>query len=246
MVNTMQSGLYVGLSAQVALQNRLETIAQNVANGSSAGYRGSEMKFDTLVANMTDQRVSFVSTGSNVIRQSSGEFVKTGNPLDVAVKGNSWLSIASASGPAYTRDGRMHMTAAGDLVTLNGAQILDTGGAPIQVDPNAGQISVAQDGTITQNGRNVGALGLFALPREAKLSRVEGNAFASNIPGTPVVNSASNGVLQGYVEQSNVNPVSEMTRLIYIQRAFDGISTTMQATESSLKNAIQTLGSASS
>ena len=83
----MQSGLYVALSAQVALQNRLETIAQNVANGTSAGYRGSEMKFDAVLSKMSDPLVSFVSSGSGVIKRSSGEHVKTGNPLDVAVKG---------------------------------------------------------------------------------------------------------------------------------------------------------------
>ena len=68
----MQSSLYVALSAQVALQNRLDTIAQNVANGTSAGYRGSEMKFNAVLSKMTDPQVSFVSSGSGVIKRSSG------------------------------------------------------------------------------------------------------------------------------------------------------------------------------
>ena len=118
----MQSGLYVALSAQIALQNRLETIAQNVANGTSAGYRGSEMKFDAVLSKMSDPLVSFVSSGSGVIKRSSGEHVKTGNPLDVAVRGDGWLSVATPSGQAYTRDGRMRMTSAGDLVSMTGAR----------------------------------------------------------------------------------------------------------------------------
>ena len=239
----MQSGLYVALSAQVALQNRLETIAQNVANASSAGYRGSEMKFDAVLSNVTDPQVSFVSSGSGVIKRSSGELVRTGNPYDVAVKGDSWLSIASSGGQAYTRDGRLQMTSAGDLVTLTGAPILDTGGAAIQLDPTAGQPEIATDGTITQGGKRAGALGLFMLPRDTQLSRAGGSAFTSSVPGTPVVDSAANGIVQGFVEQSNVNPVVEMSRLIYIQRAFEGISATVQAAESSFKNAIQTIGS---
>jgi flagellar basal-body rod protein FlgF len=238
----MQSGLYVALSAQVALQNRLETIAQNVANGNSAGYRGSELKFNAVLSKMSDPTVSFVSSGSGVIKQSSGQVVKTGNPLDVAVRGDGWLSISTPAGPAYTRDGRMRMTTAGDLVSMTGARILDAGGGPIQLDPTAGQPEIAADGTITQNGTRAAVLGLFTLPGNAQLSRVEGNAFTSNVPGTPIVDSASNGVVQGYVEQSNVNTMMEMTRLIYVQRAFDGVSSTMQAAESSLKNAIQTLG----
>jgi flagellar basal-body rod protein FlgF len=238
----MQSSLYVSLSAQVALQNRLETIAQNVANGTSAGYRGSEMKFNAVMAQMSNPQVSFVSSGSGVIKRSSGQFVKTGNPLDVAVKGEGWLAIQTAGGQAYTRDGRMRMGTAGDLVSMTGAPILDAGGAAIQLDPTAGQPHIANDGSITQGQNRVGVLGLFTLPANAQLSRVEGNAFTSNIPGTPIVDSAANGVVQGFSEQSNVNPMTELTRLIYVQRAFDGVSTTLQATESSLKSAIQTLG----
>ncbi len=239
----MQSGLYVALSAQVALQSRLETIAQNAANGTSAGYRGSEMKFNAVLSKMSDPQVAFVSSGSGLIKQSSGQFVKTGNPLDVAVKGDGWLSISTPSGPAYTRDGRMRMDAAGNLVSMTGAQILDAGGAAIQLDPAAGQPNIAEDGTVTQGGNRAGVLGLYRLPGNAQLSRVEGGAFTSSVSGTPIVDSASDGVIQGFVEQSNVNPMTEMTRLIYVQRAFDGVSTTIQSVESSLKNAIQTLGS---
>jgi len=239
----MQSGLYVALSAQVALQNRLDTIAQNVANGSSAGYRGTEMKFDAVMSKMSGPQVSFVSSGSAVIKQSSGQFVKTGNPLDVAVKGNGWLSISTPNGQAYTRDGRMRMTTAGNLVSMTGAPILDAGGGAIQLDPTAGQPNIAEDGTITQGQSRAGVLGLFTLPGNAQLSRVEGDAFTSSVPGAPILDTAGNGVVQGFIEQSNVDPMTEMTRLIYVQRAFDGVSSTMESAESSLKNAIQTLGS---
>ena len=223
----MQSGLYVALSAQVALQNRLETIAQNVANGSSAGYRGSEMKFNAVLSKMSNPQVSFVSSGSGLIKRGSGPVVKTGNPLDLAVKGDGWLSISTPNGPAYTRDGRMRMDTAGNLVSMNGAPFLDAGGAPIQLDPTADQPAIGEDGTITQKGNRAGVLGLYKLPGNAQLSRVEGGAFTSSVPGTPIVDSAADGVIQGYVEQSNVNPMTEMTRLIYVQRAFDGVSSTI-------------------
>ncbi len=239
----MQSGLYVALSAQVALQNRIETIAQNVANGSSAGYRGSEMKFNAVLSKMGDPQVSFVSSGSGVIKRASGEVVKTGNSLDIAVKGDGWLSISTPNGSAYTRDGRMRMDTTGSLLSMTGAQFLDAGGAPLQLDPTAGQPAIGEDGTITQGGNRVGVLGLYRIASNAQLSRVEGGAFTSSIPATPIVDSAADGVMQGFVEQSNVNPMTEMTRLIYVQRAFEGVSSTIQSVESSLKSAIQTLGS---
>ena len=178
----MQSSLYVALSAQVALQNRLDTIAQNVANGTSVGYRGSEMKFNAVMSQMTEPQVSFVSSGSGVIKRSSGQFVRTGNPLDVAVKGDGWLSIQTASGQAYTRDGRMRMSTAGDLVSMTGAPILDAGGAPLQLDPTAGKPSIGDDGAIMQGQNRVGVLGLFTLQGNAQLSQSRGQCLYIEYP----------------------------------------------------------------
>ena len=238
----MQSSLYVALSAQVALQDRLDTVAQNVANGNTAGYRGTEIKFESVLSNLGADPVAFVSPGSQVIKQTSGGLSKTGNPLDVAVKGNGWLSVASAQGPIYTRDGRMHMNAAGGLVALSGAPMLDAGGTPVQLDPGGGLPQIDSDGTISQRGKRIGALGLVTLPENAKLSRTEGGV-TSSAPGAAVSDFSANGVVQGFVEDSNVNPITEITRLVYVQRSFEGVTAVVQAAETSFKNAIQTLGS---
>ncbi len=157
----MQSALYVALSAQAALQNRLDTIAQNVANSTTAGYRANEVKFDSVLADANGSEVAFVGSGTQVIRQAPGESTKTGNPFDVAVKGGGWLSVSTAQGQVYTRDGRLQMNAAGSLVSQSGAPVLDPGGAPVQLDPNGGPPEIAQDGTITQGGRRAGTIGLF-------------------------------------------------------------------------------------
>ncbi len=226
----MQSSLYVALSAQVALQSRLEAIAQNVANTNTVGYRATEMKFDSVLSAIGDAPVSFVSSGDKVIRQIPGDFVKTGNAFDVAVKGAGWLAVSTAAGQTYTRDGRMRMDPSGGLASLRGDPVLDAGGAPIQLDPSLGEPTIYNDGTIMQAGKRTGVLGLFRLDNKAQLTRVDGGILSS-IPGTPVVDTAGNGVVQGFTEQSNVNPVTEMARLIYVQRAFDGVSATVQSAE---------------
>jgi flagellar basal-body rod protein FlgF len=238
----MQSTLYVGLSAQVALQERLDTVAQNVANGNTVGYRGTEVKFESVLSNLSTDPVAFASPGSEVIKQTPGGIARTGNPLDVAVKGDGWLSVQSAQGPIYTRDGRMQMNAAGSLVSLSGAPMMDAGGAALQLDPSAGQPEIAQDGTVTQRGKTAGVIGLYSLPSDAKLSRVDGGV-TSSVGGTPVTDFSANGFVQGFVEQSNVNPITEISRLVYVQRAFEGVSAAIQAADASFKNAIQTLGS---
>jgi flagellar basal-body rod protein FlgF len=238
----MQSSLYVGIAAQVALQERVDVIAQNVANGETAGYRGTEAKFDTVLSNLSAEPVAFVTSNGQVVNQTPGPLMKTGNPLDVAVKGDGWLSIASAQGPIYTRDGRMKMNPGGTLVNLSGAPVLDAGGAQVQLDPGGGPPDIGADGGVKQGGKLIGALGIYSLPQDARISRVEGGV-ASSIPGTPVADFASNGVVQGFVEQSNVNPVVEVTHLIYAQRAFEGVSAAVQSVETAFKNAIQTIGS---
>jgi flagellar basal-body rod protein FlgF len=240
----MQSSLYVALSAQVALQDRLDTLAQNVANGNTAGYRGTEVKFDTVLSDLGKDPVAFANSNSQVTRLTAGPIVKTGNSLDVAIKGDGWLSVGTPQGPVYTRDGRMQMTATGALTTLSGAPVLDAGGGPIQLDPNGGKPEIGQDGTVSQNRKPMGAIGLFSVPSDAQLTRVQGG-FTSSAPGAAITDFSKSGVVQGFMEQSNVSPMSEITRLVYVQRAFEGVSGAIQSAEASFKNAIQTLGSSS-
>ena len=114
----MQSSMYVALSAQMALQRRLDTLANNVANTNTVGFRGDEMSFEELVSPPGTEPTSFVSKGETHISTKTGEITQTGNPLDVAVRGDAWLAIQTPSGVAYTRDGRMQMTKEGVLTTL--------------------------------------------------------------------------------------------------------------------------------
>src|SRR5689334_1202415 len=101
----MSNGIAVALSGQIALERRLNTIASNIANMNTAGYRAEEVKFETLLANAGEGRVSFVSSGESFISRRAGPILPTGNSLDVAVDGDGWLALAGPSGTIYTRDG---------------------------------------------------------------------------------------------------------------------------------------------
>src|SRR5215468_10876129 len=127
----MQSALYVGLSAQVSLEKRLQTIANNVANVNTAAFRTDVVKFETVLSRAGSSPVAFSTPGDNIISREAGNLSETGNPLDVAVVGQGWLAFAGPSGTVYTRDGRMQIAPNGDLQTLIGYPILDSGGAQI-------------------------------------------------------------------------------------------------------------------
>ncbi|SCY05617.1 flagellar basal-body rod protein FlgF [Microvirga guangxiensis] len=241
----MQSALYVSLSAQVAMEKRLSTIAHNVANMTTGGFRADEIKFEELLSLAGKNDVSFSSSGRNYISRQAGPLNKTDNPLDVAIQGDAWFAYNGPAGPVYTRDGRFSMNENGDLVTVDGHAILDAGGAPIALDPNAGPPAIGRDGTITQGDNQVGVLGLFHLNNDSRLSRYGNSGVVSSLPAEAVQDFTANGVQQGYSEGSNVNPVLEMTKMIALQRNFESAATTIQESESTLMEAIRTLGPSS-
>jgi flagellar basal-body rod protein FlgF len=241
----MQNGIYVAVSAQVALERRLETIADNIANMNTVGYRGTGVSFESELFRAGDTVLSYVSPGSDYVSRRIGGLVKTDNSLDFAIQGDGWFGIRTPSGAAYTRDGRARIDESGTLRTLNGDPILDAGGAPLLVDPAGGALVVSTDGMISQNGRQVGAIGLFAIDANANLRRTENSGVVPDKPAKPILDFTRDGVVQGAVESSNVDPVKEMTRLIEITRAFDGVAAESAQSEGSVQDAIKTLGSAS-
>jgi len=239
----MQNGLYVSLSAQASLERRLETVANNVANMNTVGFRSDGVRFAAEVARAGDSLISYVSPGVPYISRAAGGSVKTDNPFDVAIQGDGWMSISTQSGVVYTRDGRMRMAESGALETLIGNPVLDAGGSPIVLNPADGAPTIGGDGMISQNGRAVGAIGLYEIDPAANLTRAENSGVVPDKPATPTLDFAKNGFVQGYVEGSNVNPIEQMTKLISLTRNFDSVNSGVTRTESSLEDAIKTLGS---
>ncbi|OLP55070.1 flagellar basal-body rod protein FlgF [Rhizobium rhizosphaerae] len=241
----MQTGLYVAVSSQMALEKRLATLAHNVANANTVGFRATEMKFNSVLGDTKPTKVAYVNEGQEFLKTTSGGLTSTGNALDVAMKGDGWFSIQTPGGNALTRDGRFTLTDTGDLVTLRGYPVLDAGGAPIQINAAAGDVVITPDGAIRQNGQQMAALGLFEADFSKGFSRYDNSAvFPTGAQPQPVVDRLDVGVKQGYVEESNVDPITEMTQLITVSRAFENITALMRDGETSLGEAIKTLGGA--
>lgn len=238
----MQSGIYVALSSQRALDKRLITIADNVANANTIGFRATEVKFEDIVSGLGDKSVSFASTGDTYLSTKIGPLRETGNPFDFAIQGEAWFGIETPAGPVMTRDGRFTMLETGELVTLEGYPVLDAGGAPIQLDPLGGAPEVGADGTLHQNGQLVAALGLFEFQPGLNFQRYGNSGIVPSGAPEPVVDRMDVGVAQGFLEDSNVNPVLEITRLIQVQRAFEQVSALIRDSESTFDQAIAALG----
>ena len=252
----MQSALYVSLSAQVSIEKRLETIANNMANMKTAGFRADAVKFEAALSRAATQPVAFSSPGDNFISRKPGSVTQTGNTLDVAVIGNTtgntlggtpstggtWMGFAGPAGTVYTRDGRMQISNTGELQTVTGFPILDAGGSPILVDPDAGPLTIGRNGTISQGANQVGVLGLFNIPADAKLERFANSGVVPDRAATTVIDFVYAGFQQGYVEGSNVDPLQEMTQLMIATRAFQSVSAVIEGSEGTMQNAIRSLG----
>ena len=235
----MEPGIYVGLTGQMALQRRLDTIANNVANAGTTGFRAENVTFESVLSR---QAIAYANAAQTTFAQRTGPLVQTGNPLDVAIEGNAYLSIATPAGTALTRDGRMRIAANGELQTIEGFAVLDQGGAPLQLNPTLGSLEIGRAGTVSQGGNQVGTLGLYRVPQDAQLTRGPGVGLIADKAPVAVTDFTTTGLVQGHVEGSNVNAVHEMTRLIAVQRAFEAVSASLDQSDRKLSDAIRALG----
>jgi len=239
----MQDSLYVALSSQIALERRLDTIADNVANASTIGFRATGVKFEDVVSGTGPKSVSFASSGKTYLSGAHGALTETGNPFDFAVQGDAWFAIDTPAGMVMTRDGRFSMNENGELMSIEGYPVLDGGGAPIQLDPRNGPPKAGADGSLRQNDQLVGAIGLYNFDPGENFVRYGNSGVVPARTPEPVTDRSDIGIAQGFLEESNVNPVLEMTRLIQVQRAFENTAALMRQTDSSTDDAIKTLGS---
>jgi flagellar basal-body rod protein FlgF len=238
----VSTDLYVSASAQVAMEKRMEAIANNIANVNTAGYRASGVKFEAALSRVGDDQVAYASPGDVYIIRKQGPVTYTGNSLDVAVDGDGWLALQSPNGTVYSRDGRLHLTALGELQSVAGYPVLDVGGGPITIDPSAGPVQIGESGSISQAGNQVGVIGVFIIPPDARLKRYDNSSVIPDKPAEPAEDMTVSSIRQGYVEGSNVNPIVEMTRLIEASRAFDQAAAAMDQSDQRAQEAVRTLG----
>jgi flagellar basal-body rod protein FlgF len=240
----MESSGYVALSAQLAIDRRLSTVANNIANAGTVGYRAAGVVFNALTSPTESFETAFASVGKGSVNLASGGLKQTGNALDLAVKGDMFLGYMGSSGPYYSRDGRLTMLDSGELINPLGHPLLDGSGSPIAVKPDGGPLTVQANGTIIQGDAPVGQIGLFNLDLSGGFERTgSAGIVPKQAPETADAAAEGGAIVQGYIEESNVDPVSEMVRLIQVTRAFEAATTLSGKIFDAESEAIKTLGS---
>jgi flagellar basal-body rod protein FlgF len=238
----MQISSYVALSGQLALEKRMETLASNIANANTPGFKSEVIDFKSQFGQFHDRQTTFVEVGQTRLDMSAGGFTHTGNPLDLAVSGDAAFGFESATGIYYSRDGRLTLAPDGRLHNAAGHSVVDASNTPILLDPAAGEPAIGADGRISQNGKTVGQIGLYAIPAGSGFHRKGSAGFVPDQTPEAIVDFARTSVQQGYVEGSNVNTTTEMVNLIAVSRAFEAASTLADRTMEAERNALETLG----
>ncbi len=237
----MDIGLHVALSAQIAGERRLATIADNIANSNTSGFREIGIKFSEQLDGLSRSSVSFVTPGLASLSERQGPLTETGNQLDFAINGTGWFVVQSAAGEAVTRDGRFQIDPDGSLVSLDGDPVLDQGGSPVQINLASGPVRADAAGILHQNNAIVGSVGVFDADVPDETYRYGSLAILPEGAATPAADRDDYSVVQGFAETSNVDTVEQIARLISVQRNFESVANLIQQTESSLNQAIQML-----
>ncbi len=256
--------LDVAATGMQAQQNNVEVIANNIANETTTGFKSQRVEFQDLLYQDLRQPGSNSSDAGTIVpsgtqlglgvklagiyrTDAQGQLEQTGNALDNAIEGHGWFQITLPSGgTAYTRDGTFSMAPDGTIVTADG-YVVQPG---ITIPSNASNVTINESGQVevTIAGQSapstVGQLQLATFPNDAGLSAQGGNLFiqtaASGDPVTGVPGSVGFGtVMQGYLENSNTNVVSEITNLISAQRAYEMNSQVISTTNEMLSTLTQ-------
>jgi len=235
----MENAGYVTLTRQSGLMREMEIIAHNIANAATSGFRQQGLVFSEFVQGIEGgDSLSMAAARVKKTSVAQGILTQTGNALDLAIEGRGYFQLETPNGIRLTRAGAFNVNSVGDVVSSDGHRVLDLGGAPINVPQGEADVKVAADGTVSLGDRLLGQIGVMVPEPGADLKRESGVLFQTDAALTP---SEDGLVLQGHLEGSNVDAISQLTRMIEVQRAYELGQKLLDMDHERSKSALQTL-----
>ena len=235
----MDAAGYTALTRQSGLMREMQVVANNIANLSTNGFKREGMVFAEHVVRMAEgPSLSMADGNARHIDLSQAGISKTGGTFDFAIQGGGFFLVETPDGERLTRAGSFTPSPAGELVTPEGFRLLDQGGAPVFVPSGAGAVALSQDGTLSAGGAPLARIGLWQPSDPLSLQHQAGTMFSA-----AALEPVEGGVvMQGYLEDSNVEPVSEIARMIEVQRAYEMGQTFMDREDQRMRSVIDTIG----
>ena len=237
----MENSIYLGLSRQMVLQTNMDIISNNVANMSTPGFRGQNLVFEEYIADPRygDDPLSFVYDESQYQLTDQGPVKATENPLDIYLAGPGFMSVKGPGDETvYTRAGDLQIAPDGTLITASGFPVIDGGGGSINVPQSSTEISIDDNGVVSDQNGTLGNIGVVEFENIQDLEPIGNNLYRTDVQAAVAQNTT---VKQGMLEGSNIKPVVEMTRMIETLRNFQAVHQLMQTENERLTAAIERL-----
>lgn len=212
----MDNGIYIALSRQNALFRDLEVSANNLANATTTGYNSEKLLFSNYLAKDNKRRDAYANDVTSYRDTSNGTVRTTDNPFDLAITGPGYFLVETPFGTRYTKSGNFQIDGDGTLRTIQGYPVLGTDGGRITIPETANRVVINGVGQITVDDNDAGQVGIAEFENEQQLERLGNTLYNSSAPPIPADRSR---ILQGAVESSNVNPISELIRVQEISRS---------------------------
>lgn len=233
---------YVTLSRQSGLLKDMQIIANNIANLSTDGFRREGAVFAEMVdrLNVVGGAAAQTAARVRVTDFQQGALAPTGGAFDFAIEGDGFFMVETPDGAALTRAGSFVRNPDGDLVTKDGLRVLDEGGAPLFAPPDARDVTVATDGTLSADGQPIGQIAVVTVEDTTSLTRRDGGLFVTEDAPIPAEDAR---IFQGFVERSNVDPIREISRMIEVQRAYEMGQNFLNAEDERMRQAVRVIGS---
>lgn len=221
----MENTGYIAISRHASLWRQLEAVSNNLANVNTPSFKGERMMFREYLVRTpsagrpTGENVSFVQDVGVLRDMREGPMTKTENPFDLAIHGEGFFVVETPDGLRYTRNGHFRLDDNGTVVDSDGAALMLTGDKPLIIAPNETEIRIAGDGSVNTENGPLGKLRVVRFDNPQLLRKVEGGKYDSSVEPKDVDKPE---VVQGMIEESNVQAVVELTNLISIMRQYEG------------------------
>jgi flagellar basal-body rod protein FlgF len=234
----------MAMSRQMTIQQEMDAIANNIANANTVGYKADRVTFNQYLPPQSGlsgyASTVFPKLASPFRQTEEGTISTTSDPLDVAIKGQGYLVVDTPQGQRYTRDGHLTLNASGQLVNAAGRPILDDGGRPIVIPPNAGAITIDTDGSISAGEQALGKIRVVSFDNEQALKRAGAGLYVAD--GITPKTAQKFQLIQGSLEGSNISPVLEMTRMMENARAYEEAQKVVSTEDDRMRKGIELLG----
>lgn len=234
----MDNTTYTTLTRQAGLMREMQSIANNIANAATTGFRQEGIMFSEFLVPLADDSLAMAHANLSRTDFHQGALVQTGNPFDLALQGDGYFVIETPQGPRLTRNGAFSVLGTGDVVTNDGFPVLDIGGSPVFIPPDVRDISVGGDGVISAGDRILGQIAVVIPTNHEIPTREDGVRFSVEGDIEPAQNMT---VFQGFLEKSNTDPVQQMARLIAVQRAYEMGQSFQEAEDKRIRSTAQLL-----